>query len=285
MFASFLITFRETLEAALVVGIVMGFLSRTGQKRLNSAVHLGIGAGISLSLLGAWLFNRLAGGFEGRAEEIFEGLTMLVGAGLLTTMILWMMKHKPSTAQIEGKIAAYSPSGQRLAIFLLVFVSILREGIETVVFLGAARFIADDQSLAAALMGIVCAIALGVGIFYGSLRVSLKHFFLATTILLILFAAGLTAHGFHELQEAGVMPTLIAQVWDINPSLNDDGSSPLLHEKGAFGAILKGLFGYNGNPSLLEIICWLVYLGAVSFVWRLMARLKRKLPESRQRLH
>ena len=92
MIANFIITFRETLEAALIVGIILGYLVRTKQTKYNKTVYMGVVTGIIASIIGAFLFVRLAGGFEGKAEQIFEGITMLFGAFLLTTMILWMMK-------------------------------------------------------------------------------------------------------------------------------------------------------------------------------------------------
>ena len=92
MIPSIIITFREALEAALIVGIVLGFLMRTNQTKHNNVVYLGVVSGIVGSVIGAVLFIQIAGGFSGRAEEIFEGFTMLIGAVLLTTMILWMMK-------------------------------------------------------------------------------------------------------------------------------------------------------------------------------------------------
>jgi high-affinity iron transporter len=93
-----------------------------------------------------------------------------------------------------------------------------------------------------------------------------------TSILLILFAAGLAAQGVHELQEAHVLPVVLEHVWDVNPPLNPNGSYPLLHENGALGSILKALFGYNGNPSLLELVTYLGYLLLVSVLWRRAAR-------------
>ena len=106
MIESFIITFRETLEVALIVGIILGYLIKTKQTKYNNIVYMGIVFGIVASIIGALLFNYLAGGFAGRAEEIFEGITMLVGALLLTTMILWMMKQKHIARELEQKVAA-----------------------------------------------------------------------------------------------------------------------------------------------------------------------------------
>ncbi len=268
MIPSFIITFRETLEAALVIGIVLGYLIKTKQTKYNNVVYIGIVAGIVASIIGAFLFSNMAGGFEGRAEEIFEGVTMLVGAVLLTTMIFWMMKQRHIAHEIEQRVAAQVAKSYNLGLFLLVFISVLREGIETVIFLSAASFVSTDNNIIGALIGIIAAVFLGYAIFVGSLRINIKKFFSITSILLILFAAGLVAHGVHELEEAKIIPPMIEHVWDINPQLNSDGSYPLLHEKGYIGSILKGLFGYNGDPSLTEVLSWLAYFALVFILWR-----------------
>ena len=268
MIASFIITFRETLEAALIIGIILSYLIRTKQTRFNNVVYLGIGTGVVASIIGALLFNVLAGGFEGKAEQIFEGITMLIGAALLTTMILWMMKQKHVAHQIQSEVHDKLAEARKFGLFMLVFVAVLREGIETVIFLGASSFISSDNNLIGALGGIIAAIILGYLIFVGSMKINLKRFFNITSVLLILFAAGLVAHGVHEFEEAGILNPIIEHVWDINTAVNIDGSYSLMHENGYIGSILKGLFGYNGNPSLLEVTSYLLYLTVVLIVWR-----------------
>ena len=277
MIESFIITFRETLEVALIVGIILSYLVRTKQTRYNNVVYVGVAFGIVASIIGAFLFNYLAGGFSGRAEEIFEGIIMLVGAFLLTTMILWMMKQKHIAVELEQKVATKIAETYKLGLFLLVFAAVLREGIETVIFLGAASFVSTNNNLVGALIGIIVAIFLGYLIFVGSMKINIKKFFNITSILLILFAAGLVAHGVHEMQEANIIPTLIEHVWDINPLVNPDGSYPFMHEKGYIGSILKGLFGYNGDPSLIEILSYLTYLVIVFVLWKNIEKIHRKI--------
>ena len=267
MIPSFIITFREALEAALIVGVILSYLVRTKQTEYNNVVYMGVLSGIVASIIGALLFVRLAGGFTGRAEQIFEGTTMLIGALLLTTMILWMMKQRHIALELEQRVKTELTENHRLGLFLLMFVAVLREGIETVIFLGAASFVSSSNSLIGASAGIVAAILLGYAIFVGSMKINLKRFFNMTGILLILFAAGLVAYGVHELQEAKIIPTWVEHLWDINPSVNPDGTYPLLHENGYGGSILKGLFGYNGNPSLLEVLSYVTYLGLVLILW------------------
>lgn len=268
MLQSFIILFRETIEAALVVGIVLGYLVRTGQNEYKKSVYLGLAAGVAASVSGAFGFQILAGGFSGRAEEIFEGITMLVGAVLLTTLIIWVIRKSAQTAELERKVANRIEGTRRAGLFLLIFFAVLREGIESVIFLSAARFASGENNLLGAGLGLAAAVVLGLLLFRGSLRINLRSFFTVTNILLILFAAGLVAGGVHELQEAGVIPIVLEHVWDINPSTSGD-SYPVLHENGLLGGIAKGLFGYNGNPSLIEVLSYLGYLISVLSIWLL----------------
>ena len=179
-----------------------------------------------------------------------------------------MMKQKHVARELENKVAAKITETYKAGLFLLVFVAVLREGIETVIFLGAASFVSTNNNLIGALIGIIAAIFLGYLIFVSSMKINIKKFFNITGILLILFAAGLVAHGVHEFQEAELIPAVVEHVWDINPAVNFDGSYPLLHENGYLGSILKGLFGYNGDPSLIEVLSHLSYLAIVFVLWR-----------------
>jgi high-affinity iron transporter len=272
MLQSFIILFRETLEAALVIGIVLGYLVRSGQTEYRKSVYLGLAAGVAASILGALGFRLLAGGFSGRAEEIFEGITMLAGAFLLTTLIIWIIRKSAHTAELERKVAARIDGTRRAGLFLLIFFAVLREGIESVIFLSAARFASGQNNLLGAGLGLAAAAVLGFFLFRGALKINLRSFFTVTNILLILFAAGLVAGGVHELQEAGLIPIVVEHVWDINPTVVGE-AYPLLHENGLIGSIAKGLFGYNGNPSLIEVFAYLVYLMAVLSLW-LLGRLR-----------
>ena len=268
MLASFIVTFRETLEAALVIGIVLSYLAKVNQTQYRSVVYSGTFLGIVASIFGAVLFLVLAGGFSGTTEKLFEGITMLVGAALLTTMILWMMKQKHIALDLENRVAYELTKKHAFGLFSLVFIAIFREGIETVIFLKAASSVYTGSSMPGAVAGILSAIILSYALFLGARRINIKRFFNITSVLLILFAAGLVAHGIHELQEAGLVPIIIEHVWDMNPSVMSDGRFPALHEKGFIGSILKSLFGYNGNPSLIEVFSYIAYVLLVWRIWR-----------------
>lgn len=268
MISSFIIAIRETLEAALIVGIILSYLVKTKQTKHNNIIYIGVVSGIITSIIGALLFTHIAGGFTGRTEKIFEVITMLIGASLLTTMILWMMKQKHVSSELEHKVATELSEAHKFGLFSLVFIAVLREGIEMVIFLGATSFISTNNTLIGALAGIITAIFIGYAIFVSSIKINIKMFFNITSILLILFAAGLVAHVVHEFQETKIIPTIVEHIWDINPPINPDGSYTILHEKGYIGSILKSLFGYNGDPSLIEVLSYLVYLVLVFVLWR-----------------
>jgi len=144
---------------------------------------------------------------------------------------------------------------------------VLREGVETVIFFGAINY-SSGISFIGATLGVITAIAFGYLFFVGTRKVNLKKFFNITSIMLILIAAGLVAHGIHEFQEAAVIPYVVKEVWDINPAVTSLGFYPLTHENGLIGSFLKGLFGYNGNPSLLEVLFYFGYLAVIFIIFR-----------------
>ena len=271
MLESFLVTSRETLEASLVVGIVLAYLNRTNNQSYRKTAYYGVLFGIIASIISAFIFTIFAGGFQGSAEQIFEGVTMLIGALLLTTMILWMMQRRHLAKEIEGKVekrlmSAY-PSFSHIGIFMLVFIAIIREGIESVIFLNAVNYASGINFLGGTL-GIIAAIAVGYLFFVSAKKINLKRLFNVSSILLILFAAGLVARGFHEFEEARLVNGIITPLFNINPAVNSNGTYPLLHENGLLGEFLKGLFGYNPSPSLLQVIAYASYLGLIFLFYR-----------------
>jgi len=270
--SSFLITSRETLEAALVIGIVLAYLTKTNNNEYKKTVYWGIFFGILLSILSAVLFAVFSEGFTGRAEEIFEGFTMLFAAVLLTTMILWMMKQKHIAREIEDKVVRHIKKANfnqtyAYGLFALIVVAVLREGVETVIFFSAINYTSGISFIGASL-GVITAIAIGYLFFMSTRKINLKKFFNITSIFLILIASGLVAHGIHEFQEASVIPYIVKEVWDINPIVAVEGSFPILHEKGLVGSFFNGMFGYNGNPSLLEILFYGSYLFIIFSIYR-----------------
>lgn len=253
MLPSLLLSLREGLEAALIIGIVLGVLNKVNRGHLKPVVWQGAGAAVLLSLLAGAGLNLLGMRFEGKAEEIFEGLATLFAAGVLTWMILWMQKQgKNLKGKIEAETSTALDTGKK-ALFILAFIAVFREGLELALFLLATSFVADGaNTLIGAVLGLAAAAILGWMLFSSTRRLSLRGFFQVTNILLILFAAGLVAYGVHELNEAGWIPAVIEHVWDINH---------IFDEKSQWGLIFKALFGYNGNPSLTEVIAYVTYFG------------------------
>jgi high-affinity iron transporter len=260
MIASFVITFREALEAALIIGILAAYLKKVNRTDLNRYLYWGTGSAILASLVVAVLFMAIYGGLEGRAEEIFEGVATLSAAAVLTYMIFWMTRHSQAIkGELQEKMDTAITKGEVYGIVSVAFLSVFREGVETVLFLGAAAIASPGETILGALLGIGVVLIITYFMFEGIYLLDIKKFFRYTSIILLVFAAGLTAFGVHELNEAGVIPSVVEHVWDINPPVNPDGSYPVFHEKGSVGSILKSLVGYNGNPSLTEVLAYIGY--------------------------
>ena len=224
MIVSFIITFRETLEAVLITGIILSYLSKTKQHDAKKYVYIAALLGIIISVTSGLLIYRILGGFEGQFEEIFEGILMIIGAILISTVILWMMHQSNQSTELQAKVGKMVDNSEKWGIFFLVFTSILREGIETVIFLRVTSQTNTENSFIGAIIGISVAIMVGILIYKGSLHINLKIFFQITNIILILMAAGLVAHGLHELQEASIIPIIVEHVYDINHFLDEKGT-------------------------------------------------------------
>jgi high-affinity iron transporter len=254
MVASLLITLREGLEAALLIGIILGYLKRIGAETHIKWVWNGVGLGVAASLVSAYLFQFVAGGFSGRTEEVFEGLIMLFAVVILTYMMYWMHTQSRDIESImEQRIQLAIGQRKLYGLVSLAFFSVYREGIELVLFLSATIQKTSAQgALAGSAIGLALAIALGYALFRTSTKLNLQSFFRITTLLIIFIAAGLFSYGIHELQEAAVIPIIIEHIYDINE---------FIYDKGAIGGILNAMFGYNGNPSLIEMLSYIGYLG------------------------
>lgn len=257
MLPSFLLSLREGLEAALIIGIVLGALRKINRDDLRSVVWGGALIATIISLIAAFILNILGASLEGSAEEIFEGITMFLAAGVLTWMIFWMQRRaRTIKGDIEADVRLATMKTGKRALFLLAFLAVLREGVELALFLTATALASDSQQiLGGALLGLGTAVLLGWALFATTIRLDLRRFFQVTGALLLLFAAGLVAHGVHEFNEVGWIPAIIEHLWDINY---------ILDEESILGQILKALFGYNGNPSLTEVLAYCGYIAAIA---------------------
>jgi FTR1 family protein len=206
MFQALVVTLREGIEAALVVGIIVIYLRKTGRESLARWVYLGLGAGIAASLAGAGVFASL-----GISEEAYEGWLMIVGAAFVVTMVVWMMRTaRTLKRQIEARVEAIATRrGGAVAagLFGLTFVLILREGIETILFLATVSLTTEAIfTFLGGVAGILLAVLFGVSFVRGTARVDLPRFFTVTAIVLIVLAAQLLVGGLHEFGELGLIP-------------------------------------------------------------------------------
>ncbi len=266
--APIIMALREGIEAALVIAIMIAYLRKSNQRELTRYVLGGAIAAIVSSMVIAILMSMLWGTFEGPQLAVFEGTVVLIAALLLTTMIIWMWQVGSGvTADIEDSVSRRTAQNSGIGVALLAFALVLREGVEVVLFTMALAIQEGSETYLGVAIGLTLAIGAGLAIHQGSLKVSLKAFFKWTSVLLVLFAAGMMAYGIHELQEAGLLLIGPLEVWNINPPQLPDGTYPLLHEKGLIGAMFKALFGYNGNPSALEVIVYSGYLVVVSLYY------------------
>jgi len=261
MLSSFFIAFREGLEAFLVVGIIISYLFKIGEKRYIKHVIFGVIFAIVLSIGLAYIFELLFGGFEGKVEEIFEGSVMLLAVVVLTYMIFWMnnqARRIKSDIEISVEKAVYK--GRIFSLFFLGFIVVFREGAETVLFFRAISYqIGSRELIIGGAIGIISSIILALIFFVSTIKINLSLFFRITGILIILIAAGLFSTSIHEFQEAGVLPIIKDNIYDISHILSTDSIA---------GGILKSLFGYNPSPSLLEIIIYLTYIAAIIILIR-----------------
>ncbi len=255
--SALVIALREGTEMTLIVGIVLAYLSQIGARRAWRWVWAGVAAAAAISLVFLGVLNALDAEFEGATEAIFEGVTMLLAAAFLTWMIFWMLRQ---ARHLKGELQravedALSAGAAAWGIFLLVFFAVVREGVETALLLFAAP---GEGKLFGALVGLATAATIGLLIYAFGRRIDLRTFFRVTGVALVLFAAGLVTHGVHEFVEAGVLAG--------GPELFD--LSGLLPDDAGLGAILRSLFGYSADPTLIEGLAYAAYFAVALVLWR-----------------
>ena len=256
MLGSLVITLREGLEAALVVGILLAYLTRIDEGRRKPAIWLGVALAVLASLIAGGTIFATVGALDANAGHLFEGGTLLVAVGILSYMIVWMRRQAADLkGNLQRQVAEATTSRSNLSLALLSFVVVVREGLETALFLfGATRESSPLLVPVGGLAGLAVAVAVGYGIYRGGLRLNLGTFFRATGLLLVFFAAGMLAYGLHELIEARAFPALVDPLYNLNA---------ILPEKSAVGEFLKALLGYNGNPALSETVLYVAYLAGM----------------------
>jgi high-affinity iron transporter len=273
------LAFREGLEATLVVVIILMYLRKTNQRVYNRYVYIGAILAIFTSILFAIIFSLFFGGFTGTLEQLFEGITFVISGILIITLVLWVSKEGPKMrVNLTEKVEQSIQREKVFSISILTFVIIIREGIELVLLLSGTASIGSINQLTiilGSIMGLGISGIFGLLTYYGIRTIDISKFFKATNIILIFFAAGLITYGIHEFIEAGVINPIIGEVWNIKQILPEsfpDGNPATPEWLEIIGSLLKALFGYNANPSLLEVIIYpslLILIGLVSLkLWK-----------------
>lgn len=256
MAAGILITIREGLEAFLITGILLAYLRKVGHGGLTRYVWAGTAAGVLASVALALAFQALAVHFEeSHAAPLFELAASAVAVPILSYMVLWMQRQaRTLKADIETRAAVAISTGHAFALSFIAFITVLREGLETAVFLSALASRASGQGvLPGAALGLVAAVVICYAYFALSVRLNLRTFFIVTGALLIFIAAGLSAHVFMALHELGVHVGP-ERVWSTKWLVDNDGFA---------GRILHAFVGYHDEPSLLQVLAYFGYLAGM----------------------
>ncbi|WP_336194795.1 iron uptake transporter permease EfeU [Hafnia paralvei] len=255
MFVPFLIMFREGLEAALIVSLIASYLKRTQRAQWLGIVWIGVILAAALCLGLGIFINETTGEYPQKQQELFEGIVAVVAVGILTYMVFWMRKVSRSVkTHLEGAIdnALNAGKGQGWALVAMVFFAVAREGLESVFFLLAA-FQQDVgiQAPIGAVLGLVCAIIVGMMIYWGGVKLHLAKFFKWTSLFILFVAAGLAAGAIRAFHEAGLWNYL----QDIAFNFTD-----VLSTHSLLGTLLEGIFGYQEAPTVSEVLVYFLYL-------------------------
>ncbi|MFF3945032.1 iron uptake transporter permease EfeU [Streptomyces sp. NPDC001902] len=260
MFANYLIGLREGLEASLVVCILVAYLVKTDRKDKLPPVWLGVGTAVLVSMaFGAALqFGSSELTFE--AQEALGGSLSIVAVGLVTWMVFWMRRTaRHLKAELHGKLDAAIAMGTG-ALVITSFLAVGREGLETSLFIWTAVQATDDgvRPLVGAVLGLLTSVVLGWLFYRGALRINLAKFFTWTGAMLVVVAAGVLAYGFHDLQEAGWLPGLGTEAFDVSDQIPPDSW---------YGTLLKGVFNFQPDPTWLQVAVWALYLAPTMFLF------------------
>ncbi len=266
MFASFLITLREGLEAFLLVGIVLSYLARLNARQYNKYIYIGVFVGLILSLAIAFVFQVVVDQFSNELYRNYLMAGILLFATLvLTYMAVWMQKQaKSQVAQVQKEVTEMVSTGNLMGLVFLAMLAILREGFETILFFSALMYssygeLSTQDAMIGAVLGLILSYALVWLMMKSTRNVPLASFFKWTSLLIIIIAAGLLSSAINMLQAAHVLPIFHAQLFDI---------SHILDDRGVFGTFLRALFGYNSSPGVLQLAVWAGYMFIFSLIWK-----------------
>jgi high-affinity iron transporter len=274
MLATLVIFLREGVEASMIVAILLAYLDRIGRRDHFRYVFMGVGAALILATVGGVVAYETIRTYAGsRAQTIFETVTYLVAAAVLTYMTFWMRNHARSLSkELRARTDAALDGGARWGLGLLAFQAVGREGLETVVFTLAIIFSTSAMSaLTGALIGFAASMVIAFVIYRLGHKLNLGRFFTIIGVLLMVFAAGLLADSVQNLQELGWLPVLASPMWH---------SGSLLSQDSAFGDVLHSFFGYSDSPTPLQLVIYVGYLAIVVLAYlsiraKLAARAQR----------
>ena len=257
MLATLVIFLREGVEASMIVAILLAYLNRIGRRDHFRDVFIGVGAALLLATAGGAVAYETIRSYDGsRVQTIFETVTYLVAATVLTYMTFWMRKHARSLSkELRERAEAALDGRARWGLGLLAFQAVGREGLETVVFTLAIIFSTSTAgALTGAVIGLAGALGIAFVIYRLGHRLNLARFFMVIGVLLMVFAAGLLADSVENLQQLGWLPMLTAPMWH---------SARLLSESSSFGDVLHSFFGYSDAPTPLQLLIYVGYLAIV----------------------
>ena len=277
MIPTFVIFLREGIEAAMIIAILLAYLKRVGQRHLFRDVYWGVGAAFGLIFAGGIAAYLLIDHYSGsNVQTYFETATYLLAAAILTYMTFWMQSHARGLSNdLELKSDLAISKGGRWGLGLLAFQAVGREGLETMVFTLAIIFANSKQAATpiqgnllwlGALLGLIAAIAIAIGIYRMGARINLRLFFRVLGVALIIFAAGLLSDATQNMQELNWLPFMHHQLWN---------SSGFIAEGSNLGDVLHSLVGYAERPTTLQALVWVIYLTAGTTLFLRMGRRKK----------
>jgi high-affinity iron transporter len=261
MLATLVIFLREGVEASMIIAILLAYLNRIGRRDHFRDVFIGVGAALLVATAGGVVAYETIRSYDGsRVQTIFETVTYLVAATVLTYMTFWMRKHARSLSkELRARADAALDGRARWGLGLLAFQAVGREGLETVVFTLAIIFSTSTAgALTGAAIGLAGALGIAFVIYRLGHRLNLSRFFTVIGVLLMVFAAGLLADSVENLQQLGWLPVLDTPMWH---------SARLLSENSAFGDVLHSFFGYSDAPTPLQLLVYVTYLAIAALAY------------------
>ncbi|GAA1173848.1 high-affinity iron transporter [Kitasatospora gansuensis] len=253
MFGNYLIGLREGLEASLVVCILIAYLVKTGRRDRLTPVWAGIAAAVVLSMAFGAILQFGSSQLTFEAQEALGGSLSIIAVGLVTWMVFWMRRTaRHLKAELHGKLDAALAMGT-FALVATAFLAVGREGLETALFIWTAVQATGDgwDPLTGAILGLLTSVVLGWLFYRGALKINLAKFFTWTGAMLVVVAAGVLAYGVHDLQEAGWLGGMNDLAFDISSVVPKDSW---------YGTLLKGVFNFQPDPTILQLTAWAVYL-------------------------